>query len=547
MDKRYFRPDGTVVWVHLTVAPLILRAAGPRCHLGLVEDITDRKRLELEAQQARAAAEAANRAKSDFLAHMSHEIRTPLNGVLGLAQVLNREPLAANQRDMVTRIQTAGQSLLAIINDILELSKIEAGQLRLEPHPIALETLLQRLDTLMAPAAQAKGLRLTINGPAKPLGLLMGDARRLEQVLLNLIGNAVKFTEQGQVTLSVRTLETDPAAVRLRFAVRDTGIGIAANALHRLFTPFTQAEEGIARRFGGTGLGLSISKHLLELMGGEIGVASQVGQGSTFWFELSFEWARETETEPTSAAPDHTAPPAGRRLAGAHILIVDDSAMNLDLVERALALDGATAALATDGQQAIQLLRAGPAAFDAVLMDMRMPVMDGLTATRLIREGLGLVGLPVIALTAGVLATEQEAARAAGVNDILAKPLDLEQMAVLLLKWIKPRVSATDAVTPAPPGEPTPAVQVDTGQDAAGEFPAIAGIDRARAAASLGHRRDLFLRLLKQFADAHVDTPDATADDLTRGERESAARRMHTLRGGAHRCAGRDGLGRGIG
>ncbi len=533
-EKRYRHRQGQVVYAQIA-SSLVRDAQGrPRYFISQVADITERKRLELEAQQARAAAEAANAAKSNFLAHMSHEIRTPLNVVLGLAQVLSRGPLTANQRDMVARIQIAGQSLLAIINDILDLSKIEAGQLRLESHPIALETLLQRLDTLLAPAAQAKGLTFNILCPSKPLGLLMADALRLEQVLINLIGNAVKFTDKGQVTLSVATLRTDPAAVRLRFAVRDTGIGIAAPALDLLFTPFTQAEEGITRRFGGTGLGLSISKHLLALMGGEIKVESELGQGSTFWFELSCDWATVGERRLTSAAPDRTSPsPAGRRLAGVHVLVVDDSAMNRDLVERALALEGATATLAADGQEAIQQLRAGPATVDAVLMDVRMPVMDGLTATRLIREELGLTGLPVIAFTAGVLTDQQEAARAAGVNGILVKPLDLEEMAVLLLKWVKPRWSVTDPVTAAQPVQPIPVMQAATGHDAAGEFPDIAGIDRVRAAESLRHNRDLFLRLLKQFAAQHADAADAAARDLAQGERGTAARRMHTLRGGA--------------
>ncbi len=542
VESREFRvtcKDGTVRAVVISATALedVLVAA--------FLDITERERAETALrkseeryrlltetmQQARDAAETANRSKSEFLAHMSHEIRTPLNVVLGLAQVLSREPLTAAQRDTVVRIGTAGQSLLAIINDILDLSKIEAAQLRLEPRPFTLETLLTRLDSLMAPTAQAKGLVFHVAGPPVPLGQLLGDALRLEQVLLNLIGNAVKFTEQGEVTLSVIALRTDVADVRLRFAVRDTGIGIPPAAQERLFTPFTQAEEGISRRFGGTGLGLSISKRLLELMGEEIGVASQVGQGSTFWFELSLAWATAAAGVSATTTPDRASPPrsAGPRLAGAHFLVVDDSAMNRDLVERALAFDGATATLAADGQQALQQLRARPGAFAAVLMDVRMPVMDGLTATRLIREDLGLTELPVIALTAGVLTEQQDAARAAGVDALLGKPLDLEQLAILLLEWVKPTSSGTVALTAAGPAEPTAAGQSVTGHDAAGAFPDIAGIDRARAAVTLGHNRDLFFWLLRRIADEYATAEAQTREDLAQGERDQAARRMHTL------------------
>ena len=529
-EKRYRHRQGRLIYGEVA-SSLVRDAQGqPRYFISQVQDISDRKHAERELAQARDAAETANRAKGEFLAHMSHEIRTPMNVVLGLAQVLHREPLTPTQRDLVGRIQTAGQSLLVIINDILDLSKIEAEQLRLEPRPFVLGALLERVETLMAPGAQAKGLLLRVAAPpalpGSPPGGLIGDDLRLEQVLINLIGNAVKFTAQGQVTLAVRILRTEAAAVRLRFTVQDTGIGIAAEALGRLFTPFTQAEEGITRRCGGTGLGLAISKRLVALMGGEIGVASRLGRGSTFWFELSLARAGADDGALAPVAPlgGTVSRPTAPRLAGAHFLVVDDSAMNRDLVERALTLEGATATLAADGQQALQVLGSRPGAFDAVLMDVRMPVMDGLTATRLIRGDLGLTALPVIALTAGVLAEEREAARAAGIDAFLPKPLDLEQLTALLLHWIDPR--------PTAPGQPTPAAAPDCGQDGARAFPRIDGIDRARAA-HLTPDRDLFIRLLGWFADEHAQTAERTARELAQGERASAARRMHTLRAGA--------------
>ncbi len=403
------------------------------------------EQLEHKVEVRTAEARAASAAKSEFLAQMSHEIRTPLNGVLGLAQVLSREPLAPNQRALVERIQASGQTLLMILNDILDFSKIEAGQLRIERRPFNLASVLTRIKNLLGPAARSKGLELRIAPPADPLGLLLGDGLRLEQVLVNLTGNAIKFTEQGVVTLTIQVLEASATDVWLRFEVRDTGIGLSSEALARLFTPFTQADAGITRRYGGTGLGLSICKRLMELMGGVIRVESQVGQGSLFWFELPFPRTAGESTPDPGPGPA-PAWPAKPQLTGLQVLVVDDSAINREVVERALAQEGATVMLAADGQQAVQQLKARPEGFDAVLMDVQMPVLDGLTATRLIRSDLGLTALPILALTAGGLADQQAAAREAGANAVLTKPLDLEQLTTTLLRWVKRQPEAAPAL-----------------------------------------------------------------------------------------------------
>jgi CheY-like chemotaxis protein len=389
---------------------------------------------------------------------------------------------------MVARIRSAGHSLLTILNDVLDLSKIEAGQLRIEHRPFDLDSLLANLDSLMGQAARAKGLALRIDAGHAGLGSLIGDGLRLEQVLFNLSGNAIKFTEHGEVAIRVVVREISEHDVRLRFEVRDTGIGITPEALAGLFEPFAQADAGIGRRFGGTGLGLSICKRLVTLMRGEIGVESAPGLGSNFWFEVPFERGDEADLPSAHRAAQ---PSTGPRLSGAHLLVVDDSAMNRDLVERALKLEGATATLAADGQQAVQLLQTRPEGFDAVLMDVQMPVMDGLKATRMIREELGLRDLPIIAFTAGVRDEQQEAARLAGANDILPKPMDLEEMAVLLEKWISPREVERSPV-PAP---------VVVQQPAADDFPDISGVDRERAMQRLGRDRALFLDLLELFVN----------------------------------------------
>ena len=413
---------GGMDFIHKPIVPETLRAR-VGLHLAL-------RRRELELLRLNDQLAAATASKSLFLASMSHEIRTPMNAVLGLAQMLEREPLGEEPLEMVRRIRAAGDSLLNIINDILDFSKIEAGQLELEHRVFGLEQTLGNIANLLEETARGKGLRLRLEPPALS-GQLSGDPLRLEQVLINLISNAIKFTERGEIVLRARVLAGDERTARLRFEVSDTGIGLSPAARARLFNPYAQAEPGTARRFGGTGLGLSISKRLVERMGGEIGVESQEDVGSTFWFELAFD--RRDDAPPEHAVETPRA--EGPCLQGLHVLVADDNPINLYLAEHALRKEGAEVTQARDGRQVLDLLRARPGVHDLVLMDVQMPVMDGLEATRMIRGELQLTTLPVIALSAGVMAEERRQALEAGVDDFLPKPMNLDRLAEMILKY----------------------------------------------------------------------------------------------------------------
>ena len=570
---RLLLPDGQIRIIQ-SAAILETAADGSQRMVGINRDITAQRALEEGLRAARAAAEAASAAKSEFLAHMSHEIRTPLNAVLGLLQVMEQSPLNPAQRDLIGRIRVAGRSLLLLLNDILDFSKIEAGQLQLEIRPFGLALMLDQLQALFGPTAQAKGLVFRVDAAPVPPGALVGDPLRLEQVLTNLIGNAIKFTDQGEVTLRVQPLAVEETSARLRFVVTDTGIGIAPTALEALFSPFAQADAGINRRFGGTGLGLAISKRLVEFMGGVIGVESREGGGSTFWCELPFARAAAVPAGSVRAYPQGTAAGAvveqGPRLRGRHYLLVDDNALNLDVLERMLELEGAQATRASNGQEALTRLGAQPDGFDAVLMDVQMPVLDGLSATRALRGELGLTRLPVIAVTAGVLKEEQQRAREAGVDTVLTKPVGLDQLVATLSRWAPRSAAGPDgdaawAAAPVGPDTITAITQVEgTGsspslgpeaqtlatQPAVGErpeaagrlagpapeaatLPVIAGLDRAHVARLTRGDVAFFRRLLSGLVAEARGVPEQVRADLARGAAAAAAARLHRLRGAA--------------
>ncbi|WP_052763683.1 ATP-binding protein [Microvirga massiliensis] len=424
------RPNGTVL--EIRTVPLADGGA-----VRTYTDITVRKTIEVALAEAKSLAEAARRhaegvskAKSEFLASMSHEIRTPLNGILGFADLLLDHPdMAAETRSYVERIRTAGLALLTVVNDVLDFSKIEAGQVDLSMQPLSLKALIDNCIAIVRAMAAKKRLEVSVSLDPNLPTWVDGDEARLRQVLLNLLNNAVKFTPKGSVALTVWVERSTESGYRIRFRVSDTGIGIPFDKQSRLFQRFSQIDGSISREFGGTGLGLAISKHLVELMGGSIGVESREGQGSTFWFtvELGKAEARYSQTESQRSA--------GAGLRPASILLVEDVEANHVLARAVLEAQGHQVDVAENGQEAIDAVRKN--SYDVVLMDIQMPGMDGLTATRRIRELPGPErSLPIIAMTANVLPEQIEEFRKAGMNDHVGKPFDREQLYTVIDRWI---------------------------------------------------------------------------------------------------------------
>ncbi len=425
------------------------------------DDITEQVRaaenilkINRQLEEATAKAQRATASKSDCLANMSHEIRTPMAAVVGLSHLLSDTELSDIQRDYVERIHLAGTALVGVLNDILDYSKIEAGHMRIEAVQIRIEKILEKCKTLFQIQAESKKLALRFElAPTVPQ-VLMGDPLRLLQVINNLVGNALKFTKSGGIDVCVDCLEQTAQGVLLKLRVKDTGIGLTPDQRERLFGAFQQGDRSTTREYGGTGLGLSISKRLAELMGGEIGVESVLGEGSTFWFTARLGLPAEGQANDVAAAKaDNSMAELGRIAApirGARVLIVDDSATNLLVAKAYLHKMGLEVETADNGQTAVNLAKRG--SYDAILMDLQMPGMDGFAAARMIREqeaGDGNPAVPIIALTAAVMSKDMRATEGAGMNDHVSKPVDPFALAAMLVKWIPPRLGRNDGVGPA--------------------------------------------------------------------------------------------------
>ncbi len=492
-----------------------------------------------ELELAKKLAEAANIAKSDFLANMSHEIRTPMNSIIGMAHLVLKTELSPKQHDYIGKIQYSSRHLLGIINDILDFSKIEAGKFVIESLDFDLPTMVKDLSNQLLDSAMSKGLELVFDIDPRLSDPLRGDPLRLRQILLNYIGNAIKFTSQGKIIVRASILEEETNDCLVRFDVQDTGIGMSEAAVSQLFQAFQQADSSTTRNYGGTGLGLAISKQLAGLMGGEVGVESRPAQGSTFWFTARLSRG-VVKTQPVQTAP----PPADLSLIkGAAILLVEDNLFNQQVAQELLEEAGAAVTLANNGQEALDWLL--KAHFDCVLMDVQMPVMDGLEATRQIRANPALSSTPVIGLTANAGKEDQARCFDAGMNDFVSKPIEPEQLLAVLAAWLaqqpgqEPQPAHATSAAAARPLSPAAIGEATVGSAAAGDAGVI---DLAVLAKIVGHNPTMIRKFALMFVSSTHDTLAEIAATLANADMMGLAALGHRAKSSA-RTVGAMGFG----
>jgi signal transduction histidine kinase/HPt (histidine-containing phosphotransfer) domain-containing protein/ActR/RegA family two-component response regulator len=530
------------VVINVEISALYVAALGQRFFV-FIRDISERVRLEAQLhnqqinlellvqqrtadlEQALEAAQLADHAKDAFLANVSHELRTPLNAVIGMSDLARRLSHDPAQIAYLDKVGNAGQTLAHLIDDLLDLSKIVAGRMEFENTTFSLRSLVERSNSVMSYKAVEKGLQLTEQIADDVPDLLIGDPHRIEQILLNLLSNAIKFTAAGHIDVRLSALERQAERLCLAIEIEDSGVGLSQQEIDRLFKPFVQADVTMTRKYGGSGLGLAICKRLAEMMDGQISVSSQPGHGSTFrvvlW--LGIGKAEDLHADQTGGqrAGQPTLPVSYR---DTRILVVDDQALNREIVEALLKFVGITPRMASDGQQALDLLDAnGPDAFDLVLMDIQMPVMDGLSATRELRSRKGFEALPIIAMTAHTMEHEKEISAKAGMNDHIGKPFDNESFYRTLAKWIPEAKHQADPTLFDPVEQRTP--------PPADGFPFLNGIDSAGGIARLAGNEERYRHWLADFVEEGPATAGQIRQTLAAGNNEGARQLAHAFKG----------------
>jgi PAS domain S-box-containing protein len=532
------RKNGELFWELASISPILDEDGTIRHFVAVKEDITTRKLTEKNLNEARHQAEEASKQKSQFLANMSHEIRTPMNAMIGLSELALETSLTDQQHDYLSKIQSSSKGLLNVLNDILDYSKIEAGKLDLEEHLFSLPEIIEEVGSLFEDQAKQKGIELQLFIDDAVPSFLHGDPSRLRQVLINLVGNGLKFTQKGTVKINVSLLGQTEEQVQLKFAVIDSGIGIPADKFEKLFRPFSQVDTSHTRRYGGTGLGLAISNELIEMMGGRLEVESVSGSGSAFFFVLDFKSGGNEEDiylqdQQNSQKMDKLM--AMQQIDGACILLVEDNSINQQIAAEILAKAHVDVVIANNGAEAVEKYTASLAKaipFAAVLMDIQMPILDGYEATGEIREiELYQPGpachVPIIAMTAHTMSGDREKGLASGMDDYIGKPVDSNELFLTLAQWINGRENDESLdVNRLIERETVLKVQES------GKLPKnLASVDLQKGISRLEGNTALYLRLLKDFNDQYCESSTEALLLLKEGKQKSVTRLFHTVKG----------------
>lgn len=521
------RKDGVNITT-LIDAHVIRNSAGRVLYYeGIVRDVTQKKQME-DLRIAKEAAEITAQSKNEFLANISHEIRTPMNAIIGYTHLALKNKLTPKLRNYLNTIARSSENLLHLINDVLDFSKIEADRLELESVEFKLDEIIRHTSEIVSHKAEEKNIQFLVSvNPAAP-NALVGDPYRLSQILLNLANNAIKFTSSGQVLITVEPVETDLSDCLLMFSFKDTGIGMTPEHISKLFKPFSQADSSVTRRFGGTGLGLAICKHLVEMMGGRILVESQPGKGSLFYFTIHFQRPQllfkryiAAGKSPCPETEARVKEEALRNIRGARVLLVEDNVINQELTTEILKENGLIVDISNDGREALSKI--GQNDYDLILMDVQMPVMSGLEATVLIRNMERLGDVPIVAMTAHDTARDKQECMKAGMNEYMTKPLNIDFLMSILVKWIKPRTQPEDNL-------PLSSTNITSSADSSDALP---GIDVADGLERLQGNKRLYIKLLKSFVRNYEHASEDINSAIHNNDYAKVTAIAHAIKGAA--------------